>query len=35
MKKQTRWVPKEEAYKNIFGWLDELTSHKLEIDCVL
>jgi len=35
MKKQIRWVPREEAYTQIFRWLAELTSHMLEIDCVL
>jgi len=35
MKKQIRWVPRDEAYIQIFGWLAELTSHMLEIDCVL
>lgn len=35
MKKQTRWIPKEEALGRIFGWLDELHSNKIRVDCVL
>jgi hypothetical protein len=35
MKKQTRWIPKDEAMLRIFNWLDELVNNKIEIDCVL
>jgi len=35
MKKQVRWVPRDAAYSQIFGWLAELSSLQLEIDCVL
>lgn len=34
-KKQARYIKKDENYKRIFGWLDELINNNIEIDCVL
>lgn len=34
-KKQSRYIKRDENYKRIFGWLDELINNKVEIDCVL
>jgi len=35
MKRQTRFLPKHEAYNMIFGWLDQLKSQNIAVDCVL
>lgn len=35
MKKQTRFLPKEEAYSQMFGWLDALKAQNTAVDCVL
>jgi pentatricopeptide repeat protein len=35
MKKQTRFIPAEQAYLSIFTWLEELQENKIQVDCVL
>lgn len=35
MKKQSKWISKDECFNKMFGWMSELTFNNNSIDCVL